>query len=150
MSGQVRRKQLAAIAAGGAAAGLIWRRSEPTLQRIFGHPYSDPELLTAFAAKGRPPAALDYGVQAGGGALFALAFARCGGRTIGQLLAVLAAEQAALVALFPLLDRLHPAVRNGRWPPLRGNPRAIAVSAGGHLVYGLLLGPVARRVLGSR
>jgi hypothetical protein len=34
-------------------------------------------------------------------------------------------------------------VRDGRWPPLTANARAIAVSTSGHLLYGVLLGVLA-------
>ena len=118
----------------GALAGIVWRAAEPTLQRVFGHPYSDPQLATAFVP-GRT-AALDYAVQATGGAAFAWAFRRLGGRS--AIPAVLA-ENALLLAASPLVDRIHPYVRDGRWPPLTGNPRAAAVSVSGHLLYAVLL-----------
>ena len=40
-------------AVSGAVAGVVWRAVEPRLQRVFGHPYSDPELATAFVTRGR-------------------------------------------------------------------------------------------------
>jgi hypothetical protein len=144
------------VAAAGALAGVGWITVEPLLRRLFGHPYSDPELATAFVARGRTQRVLDYCVQAAGGAAFAAAFNRIGGRTTAQAAAATLAENVLLIALFPLVDRIHPDVRSGRWPPLAANPRAIGVSVSGHLVYAVLLGlmspsrPVSARPLRRR
>ena len=128
------------LAGQGALAGIAWRAVEPALRRVFGHPYSDPQLATAFVTRGRLQPLLDYAVQATGGAAFAVAFHRLGGRTARGALAAVLAENAALLAASPLVDRLHPDVRDGSWPPLTGNPRAAGVSVSGHLLYALLLG----------
>lgn len=133
------------VAAAGATAGVAWLTVEPALRRLFGHPYSDPQLATAFVARGGRQRALDYCVQAVGGAAFATAFNRLGGRTTGQAVAATLGENALLIALFPLVDRIHPDVRAGRWPPLTANPRAVGVSISGHLVYAVLLGLISRR-----
>jgi hypothetical protein len=117
----------------GLVSGILWRAAEPSLRRLFGHPYSDPELLTSFITRGRMQPPLDYCVQAAGGAAFGAVFAVLG-------------ENAALLALSPVVDRFHPDVRDGSWPPLTGNLRAAAVSVSGHALYGLLLGLLARRV----
>lgn len=127
----------------GAAAGVLWRAVEPALRRAFGHPYSDPELLTAFITRGPLQGPLDYLVQAGGGGAFGYVFARVGGRTARQAVGAVLAENALLLAVAPFVDRIHPDVRDGRWPPLAGNPRAAAVSVSGHLLYGLLLPALA-------
>lgn len=131
-------------ATAGMAAGIVWRALEPQLERLFGHPYSDPELVTAFVTRGRLQPLLDYCVQATGGAAFGAVFARLGGRSPAAAVAASLGENAAVLALSPLVDRYHPDVRSGRWPPLTGNPRAAAVSVSGHLLYGLLLGLLAR------
>lgn len=124
----------------GAVAGVAWRAVEPALQRVFGHPYSDPELATAFITRGRLQPALDYATQALGGGAFALVFTRLGGRSTRAALAAVLVENAALLAASPLVDRIHPDVRDGSWPPLTGNPRAAGVSVSGHVLYALLLG----------
>ena len=142
-SGRIRRYALA-----GAVAGIAWRAAEPSLRRLFGHPYSDPELLTSFVTRGRAQVPLDYCVQALGGAGFGAAFARLGGRTTAQAVGASLTENALLLGVSPVIDRIHPDVRGGRWPPLTGNLRAIGVSASGHLLYGLLLGALARVMSG--
>lgn len=129
----------------GAVAGMTWRAVEPQLRRLFGHPYSDPELLTAFITRGPLQPLLDYCVQASGGAAFGAVFARLGGRGVGAAVTASLGENVAVLALSPLFDRFHPDVRDGSWPPLTGNARAAAVSLSGHLLFGLLLGLFAAR-----
>jgi hypothetical protein len=131
-------------AVAGAVAGIVWRAVEPRLQRVFGHPYSDPELATAFITRGRLQPALDYVVQATGGATFGVVFTRLGGRTTKQSVAATLGENVALLACSPLIDRIHPDVRDGTWPPLTGNPRAAGVSLSGHLLYALLFSALVR------
>jgi hypothetical protein len=123
----------------GAIAGVTWRAVEPVLRRVFGHPYSDPELATAFVTRGRFQPVLDYAVQAVGGGTFATVFTRLGGRSTGAAVAATLGENAVLLAAAPLIDRIHPDVRDGTWPPLAGNPHAAGVSVSGHLLYALLL-----------
>ena len=129
------------VVVAGAASGIVWRAVEPALRRLFRNPYSDPELATAFVTRGRWQPPLDYAVQAAGGAAFAAVFTRLGGRTGRQLLAAVVAENALLLAASPLIDRIHPDVRDGTWPPLAWNPRATGVSVSGHLLFVLLLAP---------
>lgn len=128
--------------AAGAVAGVAWRAAEPSLRRLFGHPYSDPQLVTAFVTRGRRQPPLDYLVQGIGGAAFAAIVVRAG--RAKQLVPIVLAENAALLAASPLVDRVHPDVRSGAWPPLTGNRRAAAVSVSGHLLYAFLV----RRLLG--
>jgi hypothetical protein len=129
----------------GAAAGVAWRALEPALRRIFGHPYSDPQLATAFVTRGPLQPPLDYAVQAVGGGTFSLLFVRFGGRSLPALLAAVLAENAVLLTASPLIDRIHPDVRDGTWPPLAGNPRAAGVSVSGHVLYALLLAELLQR-----
>jgi uncharacterized protein YndB with AHSA1/START domain len=133
----------------GAVAAVIWCRVEPLLQRIFGHPYSDPGLLTAFLARGRTQRVLDYTVQATAGALFGGLFAHFGGRSARQGVTTAMVENSALVPLLPLIDRYHPYVRDGRWPPVSRSPRPAAISFGGHALFGALLGILGRVIAGQ-
>lgn len=108
---------------------------EPALRRAFGHPYSDPELATAFVTRGPWQVPLDYVVQAAGGAAFAVLFRR-------RIWPAILLENAALLAASPLVDRIHPSVRDGSWPPLTGNARAAAVSVSGHVLYAAILSTI--------
>jgi hypothetical protein len=132
-------------AVAGALAGVVWRGVEPGLRRVFGHPYSDAQIVTAFVTRGPAQPVLDYSVQACGGAAFGALFARLGGREPVAATVAALAENVALMPLFPVIDRVHPDVRDGTWPPLTANPRAAAVSLSGHAVFGVLLGWFGRR-----
>src|SRR3954452_10905275 len=131
-------------AAAGVVASVIWCRAEPFLRRIFGHPYSDPRLVTALVARGRTQRALDYALQASGGAVFGGLFAHFGGRKGRQGVQAGLVENAPLLPLLPLIDRYHPYVRSGQWPSVSRSPRAAAVSFSGHALFGLLLGLLGR------
>jgi hypothetical protein len=139
MPAHLRWKLPGHLAVAGAVAGVCWRAVEPGLRRVFGHPYSDPELATAFVTRGRWQPPLDYAVQAAGGAAFAVCFVQFGGRRRRALFAAVLGENALLLAASPLVDRIHPDVRDGSWPPLTGNVRAYGVSVSGHLLYAALL-----------
>jgi uncharacterized protein YndB with AHSA1/START domain len=128
----------------GAVAAVIWCRLEPLLCRIFGHPYSDSELVTGFVTRGRMQRPLDYALQATGGALFGGIFAHFGGRTARQGATAALIENTPLIPLLPLIDRYHPYVRDGEWPPVSDNARAAAASFSGHALFGLLLGLFGR------
>jgi uncharacterized protein YndB with AHSA1/START domain len=136
-------------AVAGALASVIWCRVEPLLRRIFGHPYSDPALVTAFITRGRAQRVLDYALQATGGALFGGLFAHLGGRTARQGVKAALVENTPLIPLLPLIDRYHPYVRDGEWPPVSKSPRAAAVSFSGHALFGLLLGLLGRVLSGQ-
>jgi hypothetical protein len=43
-----------------------------------------------------------------------------------------------------VLDRGHPARRDGTWPPLFANPRVVAQSTAGHALFGAVLGLLVR------
>jgi uncharacterized protein YndB with AHSA1/START domain len=128
----------------GAVASVIWCRAEPLLRRIFRHPYSDPQLLTALVTRGRLQRPLDYALQASAGAVFGGLFAHFGGRTARQAAAAAVVENSPLIPLLPLIDRYHPYVQDGEWPPVSDNARAAAVSFSGHALFGLLLGLFGR------
>ena len=49
-----------------------------------------------------------------------------------------------------IVDRLHPDVRSGRWPPLVRNPRVAAQEVAGHLVFGVVLGGLLAEPFGDR
>jgi hypothetical protein len=131
----------------GAVAGVAWRAAEPALRRLFGHPYADAGLATAFVARGRAETALQYAVQLAGGAAFGAVFVAAGGRTVRQAVSTVLAENAALWPLVGAVQGRHPHVRSGAWPPPFRDPRALAVSASGHALYGVLLGLLLRERL---
>jgi hypothetical protein len=74
------------------------------------------------------------------GAAFGILFDRLGGRGIRAAVIAAQLENAALWPAMTIVDRLHPDVRSGHWPPLARNPRVVAHEIAGHLVFGVVLG----------
>lgn len=121
----------------GATAGIGWQAVEPLLQRAFRSHYSDAGFVSRFVS---PRPGVAYLTQALGGATFGGAFARLGGRGIERAVSAALIENAALWPTVRVIQRFHPDVRAGRWPPPFTDPGAILVSFAGHAVYGVLLG----------
>ena len=138
----MRDRPRAALA--GAVAAAAWQGLDPALKRAFGTPYSDVELASAFVTRGRLQPLVGFAFHSAAGAAFGLAFARLGGR--GRTQAVVAAllENAVLWPTMAIFDRIHPARRDGTWPPLLANRRVFAQSCAGHAVFGLVLGTLYR------
>jgi hypothetical protein len=74
------------------------------------------------------------------GAMFGIAFDRLGGRGVRQAVIAAQAENAVLWPTMLIVDRLHPDVRSGDWPPLARNPRVAAQEVASHTVFGVVLG----------
>jgi hypothetical protein len=132
----------AALAGAGAAA--LWQALDPVLKRAFGTPYSDSELMSAFVTRGRLQPLVGLALHSAAGAAFGLAFARLGGRGRGQAVLAALLENAALWPAMAIFDRVHPARRDGTWPPLLTSPRVFAQSCAGHAVFGVALGTLYR------
>ena len=49
-----------------------------------------------------------------------------------------------------LVDRFHPTVRSGEWPPVFRDPRAFSHSVLGHLVFGATLGALTSTSAANR
>jgi hypothetical protein len=128
----------------GAVAAGVWQALDPLLKRAFGTPYSDAELLSAFVTRGRLQPLVGLVFHSGAGATFAVVFARLGGRGRRQAVPAALAETALLWPATAFFDRVHPARRDGTWPPLLANPRVFAQSCAGHAVFGLVLGTLYR------
>jgi len=132
----------------GALAAGVWAAQQPLDKRIFDSDYDDVELLGKAVTRGPGwyPAGLALHVQNGAafGALYAHVapavplppWARA---PLAGLL-----EHAGLWPLGRLVDRHHPA-RN-ELPPLWGNRRALAQATWRHLLFGIVLGEVERRL----
>ena len=138
----------ARAAAAGAAAATVWGLLEPLDQRLLGYGYSDIALLGKAVTRGRGWRPVGFVVHAVNGAVFGLAYERLrrGSRVGPTRLAVGMAigEHLALYPLNALVDRWHPARGEPGIPPLLSSPRAFAQSTWRHLVFGVLLGRLAR------
>ena len=127
-------------AAAGAAAAAAWVVAEPAIRRVLGGPHRELRLVGGLLAPERAWLPVGLAVHLANGAAFGIAFDRLGGRGIRAAVVAAQVENAALWPAMALVDRLHPDVRSGHWPPLTRNPRAAAQEVAGHLVFGVVLG----------
>jgi hypothetical protein len=138
------RRTLRAAAAGAIAAG-VWAAAEPRLREATGGYHSQPRLIGGLIAPDGRWREVGLAVHFVNGAAFGVAFAWLGGG--GVCLGVIAAEveNALLWPLTGVIDRVHPDVRSGAWPPLLRNRHALAQEVLGHAVFGAVLGGLVRR-----
>jgi hypothetical protein len=120
-------------------AAAAWAAAEPTLQRLFGTPYSDVRLLGATLSRRRWRLA-GTAVHLANGAAAGVAFARLGLRGPAAGIAAAQLESAALWPGMALVDRFHPDRKSGAWPPLLGNARVFGQEVAAHAVFGVVLG----------
>jgi hypothetical protein len=124
----------------GAVAATAWTFCDPILQRAFGTPYADAELIGPFLTQGRLEPIADVATHAAGGYAFGWIFARLGGRGVRDGVVAALAENTAFWPTLAIFDRIHPKRRSGEWPPLASNPRVFAQATAGHALFGLFLG----------
>ena len=132
----------------GAAGAAVWAAQQPLDKKVFGVEYDDVELLGKWVT--REPAWLPIGLAAHviNGAAFGALYANVAPSLPGPRPA--RGVLLGLVECFAtwpgtrLLDRVHPAA--AEFPPLWGNPRALAQSAWRHALFGLVLGELERRL----
>jgi hypothetical protein len=139
-------------AVSGALAAAVWALEQPLDKLLFGSRYDDVELLgrAMISGDGWYPAGLVFHIQ--NGAIFGAIYANVA--PVLPLPAPLRGPAAALtehVALWRLgafTDRFHPARR--QLTPLTGNRRAFAQGAWRHLLFGIVLGELERRLNAER
>ena len=132
----------------GAAAATVWAAQQPLDKRLFASRYDDVELLGK--AITRRPAWLPVGlyVHVLNGAVFGAAYANAAPLVPlppwarGPLAGL--AEHVGLWPLTRLTDRVHPA--RDELPRLSANRRAFAQAAWRHLLFGVVLGELERRL----
>jgi hypothetical protein len=135
-------------AVAGAAAAAIWAAQQPLDKRVFGSRYDDVELLGKLVTRNDSWPGAGVALHLANGALFGAVYALL--RPFAPVPAVAAGAGAGLaehVALWPLgtlSDRYHPARRE--LAPLRGNRRAFAQATWRHLLFGVVLGELERRL----
>ena len=134
--------------AAGAVAATVWGLAEPLDRRLFGCDYSDIALLGKAVTRGRGWRIAGFGVHAVNGAVFGLAYeaarrrSRFDSRPLALVLAL--AEHLALYPLGYFVDRYHPARGEAGIPPLLANPRAFGQATVRHVLFGVVLGRLAR------
>jgi hypothetical protein len=128
----------------GVASALVWQGCDPALKRVFGTPYADAELIGPFLTRGPRQPLANLVAHAGAGAAFGFIFERYGGRGVRRGVAAAVVENTLLWPGMLVLDRIHPARRDGTWPPLFANARVFAQSTAGHALFGAVLGALVR------
>jgi hypothetical protein len=132
----------------GAVAAAAWAVQQPLDKRVFGSDYDDVELLGKLFTRGSGWQAAGLAVHVANGALFGATYALV--RPLAPVPPLAAGATASLaehVAFWPLgrlVDRHHPA--RAELEPLSGNRRAFAQGAWRHLLFGLVLGELERRL----
>jgi hypothetical protein len=132
----------------GAVAAAVWALEQPLDKLAFRSRYDDVELLGKAVTTGDNwyPAGLAWHME--NGAVFGAVYANLA--PVLPLPPVLRGPVVALaehVVLWPLgyvTDRLHPA--RDELPRLGGNRRAFAQGTWRHLLFGLILGELERRL----
>jgi hypothetical protein len=143
---ELRRTANGAVA--GAVAAGAWAAQQPLDKRAFDSDYDDVELLGKLITRGSGWQAAGIAMHMANGAVFGACYALV--RPLAPLPPLVAGATAGLaehVALWPLarlIDRHHPA--RSDLEPLSGNRRAFAQGAWRHLLFGLVLGELERRL----
>jgi hypothetical protein len=132
----------------GVAAAAVWALQQPLDRRLFGHPYDDTELLGRLVVRSGAWQAAGIGLHLVNGAVFGAAYAN-----VAPSLPVPAALRGPLAGLaehlatWPgtaVVERVHPA--RSDLPQLWGSGRAFTQAAWRHLLFGLVLGELERRL----
>jgi hypothetical protein len=132
----------------GAFAAAVWAAVQPLDKLVFKSSYDDVELLGRALTKGERWYPVGLAFHISNGAAFGAVYA-----TLAPALplppvlrgpAVALAEHLMLWPLTSLSDRVHPA--RDRLPVLTGNRRAFGQSTWRHLLFGVVLGEVERRL----
>jgi hypothetical protein len=132
----------------GAAAAGVWAAQQPLDRRVFGFPYDDTELLGKLVTRGPAWPVVGVAVHLGNGAMFGALYAAVAPRlplpswARGPLAGL--AEHVSTWPLTAVTDRLHPA--RDELPALATSARALAQATWRHLLFGLVLGELERRL----
>src|SRR3954471_2823853 len=147
--GRVPDVRILGAGAAGAAAATVWAAQEPLDMRVFGVPYSDPELLgRALVPKGDGWRPVGWAIHAANGFAFGTLYSLVARRVPGPgLVKGAAAGMTEHLATWPLMrfvPRWHPAAR--RISKVYGNRLAFWQSVWRHVLFGALLGAFEERV----
>jgi hypothetical protein len=132
----------------GAVAAAVWALQQPLDKLVFSSRYDDVELLGKAVTNGDGWYPVGFALHMQNGAAFGAIYANLAPvlplppAARGPVLAL--GEHLALWPLGALSDRFHPARKE--IPRFTGNRRAFAQSTWRHLVFGLVLGELERRV----
>jgi hypothetical protein len=132
----------------GAVAAAVWGLQQPLDKIVFSSRYDDVEFLGKAVVRGDGWYPVGFAVHMGNGAAFGAIYANLApAMPIPPILRGPVASLAEHLTLWPLgalSDRFHPA--RSDLPVLHGNRPAFLQSTWRHLVFGLVLGELERRV----
>ena len=132
----------------GTVAASVWAAQMPLDKRVFGSEFDDVELLGKVFTRGRAWPLVGLALHLQNGALFGAAYAAVAPRVPlpswgrGPLAALL--EHSASWPLTALTDNAHPA--RDELPRAFASPRALAQATWRHLLFGVVLGELERRL----
>ncbi|HEV2776886.1 MAG TPA: hypothetical protein VGV90_14935 [Solirubrobacteraceae bacterium] len=132
----------------GAIAAAVWLAQQPLDKPIFGVDYDDSELLGKAFTRGRAWPVVGAALHLANGAVLGAAYTNVAVRlplpswSRGPLVAL--TEHVATWPLTLAVDRVHPA--RAELPRLAGSSRAFAQATWRHLVFGVVLGELERRL----
>jgi hypothetical protein len=142
-----RAKTIRGAFAGAVAAG-VWAAQQPLDKAVFGIDYDDTELLGKAITRGAAWPVVGMALHLANGALFGAAYATVAPRVAlpswsrGPIAGL--TEHLATWPLTIVADRVHPA--RGEMPPLSASRRAFAQATWRHLLFGVVLGELERRL----
>ena len=135
----------------GAIAAVVWALQQPLDKAVFASRYDDVEVLGRAVRNGPGWYPIGLALHAQNGAVFGAMYANLApALPIAPVLRGPAMALTELVATWPLAalsDRFHPA--RDQLPPLYRSGRAFAQAAWRHILFGLLLGELDRRMSGG-
>jgi hypothetical protein len=120
----------------------------PLDKRVFGFPYDDVELLGKAVTRGPAWRAIGLALHLQNGAIFGAVYANVAPSVPlpswarGPLAGLV--EHLSSWPLTAMSDRVHPARR--QMPALAGNGRALAQGTWRHVLFGVVLGELERRL----
>jgi hypothetical protein len=142
-----RAKTIRGALAGAVAAG-VWAAQMPLDKRVFGTDFDDVALLGKAVTRSAAWPLAGWALHLQNGALFGALYANVAPRAPlpswarGPVAAL--GENFAMWPLVAVADRVHPA--REELPAAFANPRALAQSAWRHLLFGVVLGELERRL----
>jgi hypothetical protein len=136
----------------GAVAGLVaagvWAAQQPLDKRVFGIDYDDTELLGKFVTRGDAWPVVGTAIHLANGAAFGAVYATLAPRlplpSWGRGPFAALVEHVSTWPLTTLSDRLHPARKE--MPAISRSGRALAQATWRHLLFGVVLGELERRL----
>ena len=148
MSSGLDRTRTLRGAVSGALAAAVWALQQPLDKRLFASRFDDVELLGKAVTRGDGWYPVGFGMHMANGAVFGAVYANVApAMGIAPALRGPAAALAENFATWPLVavtDRLHPARQE--LPRLSGSGAALAQATWRHLLFGVVLGELERRV----